>query len=447
LRRRPTLLLTLPLLAATARIALGANASVTAGADTAFHPETVTIDVGEKVTWSNAGGPHTVVGDDGTFGNAPADPSSSWTYEHTFPTAGTYSYHCGVHGIYMAGTVIVGTVSSNPGTVGFTAASYSVNEGAGPGAITVQRTGGDDGAVAVQYGVAAGTATAGSDFTAATGTLTWANGDSSAKTFNVAIANDSTAEGSETVALSLSNPTGGLALDPAHQTGTLTIVDNDSAPGGAPAAPSNLAVVPDSTTEIDLAWTDNSNNEVGFLIERRTVGEAFHEVGSTGPNATSYHDGGLDPSTYYLYRVRASGGATSSAYSNQASAATLGNVAACVPGGDTLCLNGGRFQVELEWRIPDGTSGTGHAVPVASAPDSGLFYFFSPSNLEMLIKILNACVPSLGNRYWTFFAATTNVEFVAVVTDTQTGRTKPYYNPLNRPAPPVQDTDGFATCP
>ena len=85
-------------------------------------------------------------------------------------------------------------------------------------------------------------------------------------------------------------------------------------------------------------------------------------------------------------------------------------------------------------------------VPLPSAPDSGLFYFFAPSNIEMLIKVLNACVPPF-NRYWVFFAATTNVEFGVVVTDTQNGKTRAYYNPLNRTAPPVQDVDAFATCP
>lgn len=216
--------------------------------------------------------------------------------------------------------------------------------------------------------------------------------------------------------------------------------------GPAPAAPSNLAAAAASTSVIDLTWNDNSNNEAGFLVERRTVDGTFQEVGSTVPNVTAFHDTGLDPSTFYLYRVRAGGG-TNSAYSNTASATTFGNIVACVPGAETLCVNGGRFRVEVDFRTNDGTGGHGQAVPVPSAPDSGLFYFFGPANIEMLFKELNACIPSLGNRFWTFFAATTNVEFAVVVTDTHSGTTKAYYNPLNNPAPPVQDTDAFATCP
>ena len=85
-------------------------------------------------------------------------------------------------------------------------------------------------------------------------------------------------------------------------------------------------------------------------------------------------------------------------------------------------------------------------MPLPAAPQSGLFYFFDPTNIEMLIKVLNACVPPF-NHYWVFFAATTNVEFAVVVADTQTGKTVAYFNPLNRSAPPVQDVNAFATCP
>jgi hypothetical protein len=110
-----------------------------------------------------------------------------------------------------------------------------------------------------------------------------------------------------------------------------------------------------------------------------------------------------------------------------------------------LCVNNNRFQIEVDWRTATG-AGQGQAVPIAGSPDSGLFYFFDASNLEMLIKVLNACGFATP-RYWVFFAATTNVELGVTVTDTQNGTVKSYFNPLNRPVPPVQDTGAFATCP
>ena len=110
-----------------------------------------------------------------------------------------------------------------------------------------------------------------------------------------------------------------------------------------------------------------------------------------------------------------------------------------------LCLNNGRFKATIDWHTPSDT-GHGAAVPLPAAPDSGLFYFFSPTNIEMLIKVLNACGAPF-NHYWVYFAATTNVELGVVVTDTQTGKTVAYFNPLNHAAAPVQDNNAFATCP
>jgi len=154
---------------------------------------------------------------------------------------------------------------------------------------------------------------------------------------------------------------------------------------------------------------------------------------------------GLTPSTFYLFRVRASGsGGTFSTYSNEASATTDGVVAACVAGTETLCVNNGRFRIEVAWRTGAGAIGRGQAVVIPTAPASGLFFFFGSDNIELLVKVLDACV---FDRYWVFYSATTNVEFALTVTDTQTGKVKSYFNPLNRAAPPVQDTDAFATCP
>ena len=101
-----------------------------------------------------------------------------------------------------------------------------MNENGGSSTITVTRTGGSDGAVGVGYATSNGTATAGSDYTARSGTLSWANGDSENKTFTVPILDDSVYEGNKTVNLTLSSPTGGAALG-STSTAVLTIVDND----------------------------------------------------------------------------------------------------------------------------------------------------------------------------------------------------------------------------
>ncbi|MES1211344.1 MAG: fibronectin type III domain-containing protein, partial [Acidobacteriota bacterium] len=233
-------------------------------------------------------------------------------------------------------------------------------------------------------------------------------------------------------------------LDAAARTAVVTIQDDDAGTG-APTVPANLQAHAHSTTEIMLTWTDSSG-ETGYLIERKTLGGAFQQVATTGQNETSVVLGGHTQATGYVFRVRATNGAGTSGYSNEAKVATDAPVAPCVPSSTTLCVNDSRFQVRIAWRTAD-QNGAGTAVPVESAPDSGLFYFFSPTNIEMLVKVLDACVPVLGNKYWVFYAATTDVELTMTVVDTQTGKVQVYFNPLGTPALPVQDTKAFDTCP
>lgn len=447
-QRRAVILtvLTFLILTALASAAGAATHNVTVGPGTSFSPETLTIQVGDTVTWTNAGGFHDAVADNGTFSSGPPS-SAAWTFSRTFNSAGTVGYYCTIHGgpggVGMAGTIIVQGAGGGEerGSLRFSQATYSVTEG-NTATITVQRVGGDDGAVSVNYSATPGSASA-ADFTPKNGTLNWADNDDNPKTFTVSTTHDSASESNETIQLTLSGPGGGASLG-APISAVLTILDNDGNPGATPAAPTRLQAMAHGTTEIMLTWTDASNNETGFVIEARQVGGSFETVGTVGANTTTATVSGLDPATFYLFRVRSQGsGGTISAPSNQVGIATFGEIAVCVAGPETLCVNGGRFKAELVWRTGEG-SGTGKAVPIPSAPDSGLFYFFSANNLEMLIKVLNAC--GVNNRYWVFFAATTNVEFAVVVTDTQTGRTVSYFNPLSTPAPPVQDTNAFQ-CP
>src|SRR5262249_40058565 len=99
-----------------------------------------------------------------------------------------------------AQTTPVLTINDNdvaqPGVLAFSSATYPVNENAGTATITVNRTGGSNVAVTVNYATSNGSATAGSDYTAASGTLTFAIGDTS-KTFTIPITNDTAVEDPE----------------------------------------------------------------------------------------------------------------------------------------------------------------------------------------------------------------------------------------------------------
>jgi hypothetical protein len=111
----------------------------------------------------------------------------------------------------------------------------------------------------------------------------------------------------------------------------------------------------------------------------------------------------------------------------------------------TLCL-GNRFTVTTKFRtgLPGTAEGTGQVVPVAN-PGSGLFWFFSSDNWEVMVKAINGC--GLNARYWIFSAATTNVFYRLEAFDLDEGQQRIYFNYPGPPAPAVTDTSAFATCP
>ena len=116
----------------------------------------------------------------------------------------------------------------------------------------------------------------------------------------------------------------------------------------------------------------------------------------------------------------------------------------CLSDEKTLCLNNGRFSVTADWTEPDTTEGSGHAVKLTG--DSGYFWFFNASNIELVVKVLNGC--SLGGKYWVFAAGLTNVQVVLTVKDQQTGVIYTQTNPQGTAFVPIQDTSAFPnSCP
>jgi len=116
---------------------------------------------------------------------------------------------------------------SGPGQFEFTTATYDVDEFAGGATITVRRRGGTTGAAQISYLTSGGTATPGSDYTNAVGTLNFPQGEVEAS-FSVGIINDTEVEAPETVGLTLTNPAPAGAILGFQSDATLTIISDDS---------------------------------------------------------------------------------------------------------------------------------------------------------------------------------------------------------------------------
>lgn len=110
----------------------------------------------------------------------------------------------------------------------------------------------------------------------------------------------------------------------------------------------------------------------------------------------------------------------------------------------SVFLDRGRFKAEVTWKDFDGNTGAGRAAAPAS-DRSGLFWFFGKDNWELLVKVLDGC--ARNGHHWVFAAASTNVEYTLTVTDTRTGKTARYQNPLGKRSPAFTDTKAFDSCP
>ena len=116
-----------------------------------------------------------------------------------------------------------------------------------------------------------------------------------------------------------------------------------------------------------------------------------------------------------------------------------GGPPSCAPDDQTLCLNDRQFRVAATWSKPDGTSGQGHAVALTG--DTGYFWFFDSSNVEVIVKVLEAC--GVNTHRWVFASGLTNVQVTLSVTDIVAGTTNTYNNPQATAFRPIQDTTAF----
>jgi len=453
-----------------------AEVVVEARSDFTFSPSVAVIEAGDTVTWVNTGGFHNVAANDGSFrcangcdgegGNG--DPSNDeWSFSRTFENPGEIGYFCEPHlDLGMIGFIVV-LPQGQASTVRFTSTRFVADEGSVSARVTVERTGGDGGA-SVRWAARAGSAMAGADFVPAEGVLRWAAGETSTRSFAVELMDDSLAEDDETIELELFGPDGAATLgEPA--TAILVIADDDG-----PERRGRLAFefehfdVTEGTgpARVSVVRRGEGQGPVAVRVVARAgsaaAGADFTpsstflswgdgELGRRDAEIEIANDGEAEPlETVELSLERPEGGVGLEAPSRSTLAILDDDgidLGPCLPGPTTLCLGeGDRFKVEIAWRDFSDAEGLARVADVRRR-DSGAFYFFTPDNLEILIKVLDACDLEGFGRFWVTLAGTTNLEFTATVVDTEAGEVRRYYNPLGQATRTRLDTRAFATCP
>jgi len=201
-----------------------------------------------------------------------------------------------------------------------------------------------------------------------------------------------------------------------------------------------LVKVLDGCSINDRFWVlATVTSDVGYELTVRDT--ATGQVAGLGQEAGQLAEAAIDTASLDGCDVEPAGVAAELSVAAAASGAS-GPVPAVAPGGagcgdGVLCLHDGRIQVEVDWVGPQGEGGSGRVVPRFER-SSGLFWFFSGDNWEMLVKVLDAC--AINDRFWVFFGATTDVGFELSVRDLVTGQERTYVSPVGQPADTVGDT-------
>lgn len=180
----------------------------------------------------------------------------------------------------------------------------------------------------------------------------------------------------------------------------------------------------DATGKTDHFWVGVSTSASGTYSE---VAELPSTTTSLTLTASMANAGAT---LYYKVWAYPHGGSACESYRTASAAVAVtigGSSATCTPDSTHLCLYGGRFRVSATYK--DYSQATGNAKAVALTADSGYFWFFSQTNVELVAKIVSFCSGSSGN-YGLYISGLTDVNVTFTVTDTKTGIPRTYTNPL-----------------
>ena len=198
-------------------------------------------------------------------------------------------------------------------------------------------------------------------------------------------------------------------------------------PGGIDV-PDDLGAAALGATSIELTWSGVADGTVE--VEARTWKAGWTQVATADAADGRATVANLEAGAPYTFRLRSlTGGGKVSAWSDEVSATAGDASGACREGGEYLCLSEGRFEIRVHWKDHnrEGVYGTGTAVPIDVSDESGMFWFFSSTNIELVVKTLDG--RGVNGHYWVFFGALSDVEYWVTVRDTAGGGRRTYHNP------------------
>ena len=228
---------------------------------------------------------------------------------------------------------------------------------------------------------------------------------------------------------------------------TVTLKNTDGpGPGPGPggiSVPDDLTAAPLGLTSVQLTWAGVTKGAVE--IEARTWTAGWTQVMTADAAAGRATVASLEAEAPYTFRLRTrAGGGKTSAWSEEVSATTGDASGACRTGEQYLCLSEGRFEIQAHWKnhLEEGVFGAATAVPIDVSDESGMFWFFNSTNIELVVKTLDG--RQLNGHYWVFFGALSDVEYWVTVRDTEAGGRRTYHNP---PAENCGQSDTMAFVP
>lgn len=220
--------------------------------------------------------------------------------------------------------------------------------------------------------------------------------------------------------------------------GTQLLVD--LFPGSIPSQPTGLTVFGNhlyfaaGVTDGRELWTSD-----GTAPGTRQVADIASGLLSSAPEQ-------LTPTSELLYFTADEG-----VSGRELWATTAAPASPCTPSDTVLCLGDGRFRATVTWTDFDNRQGNGRSNPLSN--DTGAFWFFEPSNLELMVKVIDG--RDFNGNFWVFYGALSNVAFELTVEDLVTGNSASYSNPIGTfasegdtlalPAPPGAGTTAQGT--